>query len=343
MTTPVLSLHDLTVRYGDVVAVDGVDLTVEGPGITALVGPSGCGKTSILRAIAGFEAPIRGSVVVDGTTVVAPDLWIAPEHRGVGMVFQEGALFPHLTVAENVRFGIHRHADGERRVAEMLELVGLADLSGRFPDELSGGQKQRVALARALAPAPPLVLLDEPFAALDATLRVHVRDEVRAILGRAGATAVLVTHDQEEALSVADQVAVMVAGRVLQVGAPEAVYHRPQTAEVAELIGDGELVPCEVVDGRLRCAYGAAATDAGPGLGLVLVRPEDLRIEPGSHPDGLSGALGARRFYGHDLVDEVVFDDGSLVPVRSLGSTAPAAGSRVKVSLREKAYVVFRR
>jgi iron(III) transport system ATP-binding protein len=342
VAVPVLEIREVTVRYGLTVAVDRASLEVPQGGITALLGPSGCGKTSLLRAVAGFAELAGGAVVLAGRTVAGDGRWVPPERRQLGMVFQEGALFPHLTVRDNVHFGLREHPRPEARCREVLALVGLEELSGRYPDELSGGQQQRVALARALAPAPGLVLLDEPFANLDATLRGRLREEVRAILQRAGATAVLVTHDQEEALSVADRVAVMARGRVLQVGPPEEVYHHPATLEVARFVGDGQLLPCRVEKGRLHCRFGTAATDADDGPGLVLVRPEDLCPQPDSHCEGILGVLCGRRFFGHDLLDEVALEGSEeRVQVRSLASAVPPVGTRVRLTLRPKAYRVF--
>jgi iron(III) transport system ATP-binding protein len=356
--SPLVEVRGLTVRYGERVAVDGVDLAVPAGGVTALLGPSGCGKTSLLRAIAGFEVPAAGEVAIAGRVVAGPGCWVPPERRRVAMVFQEGALFPHLTVRGNVLYGLPRRrwfgggrrGEAERSRAERaraaLELVGMADLAERYPDQLSGGQQQRVALARALAPEPSLVLLDEPFASLDATLRQRVRAEVRAILEAAGATAVLVTHDQEEALSVADTVAVMAGGRILQVGSPEAVYRRPASAAVARFIGDGQLVDCVVDAGVARSVFGRAPAGAPDGPGLLLVRPEDLTVMPECFYDGHEGIAGEvvrRTFYGHDLVDEVRLheDGGEVVRVRCLAGPAHAPGERVRLVLRHHELPVF--
>jgi iron(III) transport system ATP-binding protein len=338
---PVVEIEDLHVRRGDWPAVSGLDLTIEAGRITALVGPSGCGKTTLLRAIAGFETPAAGTIRLAGETVSGPGAWVPPERRQVGMVFQEGALFPHLDVARNLRYGVRGLADAEERVRGALELVGLEGLDRRMPDELSGGQQQRVALARALAPSPRLILLDEPFAGLDATLRERVRQEVREILERAGLTAVLVTHDQEEALSVGDRVAVMIAGRVLQVGDPEEIYHRPATPEVAEFIGVGQLIECEVADGRCSSIFGWAPCEAGDGRGRLFVRPEDFRLLPAGDGEGVAGKIVERRFFGHDVLDRVELDGGQSLEVRSLSSTTSAVGEPVRVALRQRIFQVF--
>lgn len=339
--SPVVEVRDLTVRYGGVVAVDRVSLEVERGSLTALVGESGCGKTTLLRAIAGFEEPVAGEVRLDGALVAGAGDWVAPEKRQVGMVFQEGALFPHLTVRKNVLYGLAGHQDAAERARSALELVGLADLGDRYPDELSGGQQQRVALARALAPSPRVVLLDEPFANLDAALRQRVRQEVRAILERAGATGVLVTHDQEEALSVADTVAVMQAGRILQVGSPEEVYQNPSSVAVARFLGDGQLVPCQIDGGAARSVFGRARTDAPDGKALILVRPEDLVIMPPGFHQGLAATVVDRRFFGHDLLQQVELETGEQIAVRLLSSTTFVVGDRVRLVLRPRRLPVF--
>ena len=215
-----LEVEGLTVLYGDVVAVDRASFRATRRAITTLVGPSGCGKTSLLRAIAGFESPQSGRVAIAGRDVAGGDAWVPPERREVGMVFQQGALFPHMTTWHNVRYGVDDRPDADRLTRDALDLAGLAPLSERYPDQLSGGQQQRVALARALAPSPAIVLFDEPFAGLDAAARERLREQVCSILRKAEMTAVIVTHDQEEALSLGDRVAVMMRGRIVQAGTP---------------------------------------------------------------------------------------------------------------------------
>ncbi len=344
---PAVEIRGLEIRYGEVAAVDGVDLEIPRGGLTVLVGPSGCGKTSLLRAIAGFEAPRRGSVRISGELVAGPGRWTAPEKRRVGMVSQQGALFPHMTVWRNVVYGLKGHRHRDRRAGEILELVGMSAHRERYPDELSGGEQQRVALARALAPRPSIVLLDEPFASLDAVLRRRLRGEVRSILRRAGATAVLVTHDQEEAFAVADTVAVMMRGRLLQTGAPDDVYRRPASPDVARIVGDGQLVACRVEAGRAHSLLGAAACDGPDGHGLLLVRPEDLQVAPraaageGRSRHLLDGRVARRQFLGHDLIDEVELAGGELLRVRVLAPDRVGVGEPVRVTLRRGTYRVF--
>lgn len=338
---PVLEICDLVVRYGEVIAVDGVDLEVPRDSLLALVGASGCGKTSLLRAVAGFEVPIAGSITIDGEIVAAADRWIDAEARRVGMVFQEGALFPHLSVWENIRYGVRGRPDGDLQAQEALELVGLSELRRRFPDELSGGQQQRVALARALARSPRFILLDEPFAGLDAGLRNRVRQEVREILRAAEMSALLVTHDQEEALSIADHVAVMARGKILQFGTPQEVYHLPSSREVAHFIGGGQLLPCRVEGGQSWSMFGRVACDAPDGRGDLFVRPEDFTLLPDDRLEGVVGTLVERRFFGHDVLDRVRLESGETVEVRVLSSATTPLGEAVRLALRPGSYRVF--
>ncbi len=336
----VLEIEGLTVSYGEAVAVRDVDMVFDS-GLLALVGESGCGKTTLLRTIAGFETPRRGTVRIAGRTVVGEGAFVPPEKRDVGMVFQQGALFPHLTVWENVRYGVRGSRAGEARAAELLDLVRLADTRERFPDQLSGGQQQRVALARALAPEPRLVLFDEPFAGLDPGLREDLRLEVREVLRRTGTNAVLVTHDREEALAVAGAVAVMVEGRVLQVASPETIYARPASEAVAEFLRSGELFDCMVAGGEFESALGRGRCDAPDGAGRLLLRPEDVRLRLAGSGHAVAGVLEGREFFGHDALDRVVLSSGETVRARVLtGDTLPV-GSRVEVELRERLYRVF--
>lgn len=325
-------LAGVSKSFGAVRAVDSVDLTLPRGQVVALLGPSGCGKTTTLRIIAGFEAPDTGEVHVGAALVAGPGTWVPPERRRVGMVFQQLALFPHLDVAGNVAYGLRRvsRVGARARVAQLLELVGLAGYERRFPHELSGGQAQRVALARALAPGPDVVLLDEPFSSLDVSLRAGVRREVRRILDAAGTTALLVTHDQDEALALGDQVAVMLDGRVAQMGRPDEVYRRPSTPAVAEFLGDANLVAGMVRGDVLETEVGslalAAPTTAGPAMGLV--RPEDLDLQPAD--DG-PGTVVDVEYYGHDQLVTVALPSGRVLRARLHARHRFDEGARVTI------------
>jgi iron(III) transport system ATP-binding protein len=300
MAEPAVRVGGLSKRFGDVRAADDIGFDAERGEFLALLGPSGCGKTTTLRLIAGFERPDAGRVVVGGRVVAAPGTFVPPERRRVGMVFQDHALFPHLDVARNVGYGLSGRVGRADRVREMLELVGLVELGARMPHELSGGQQQRVALARALAPKPEVLLLDEPFSNLDAALRARVRAEVREILRTAGATAIFVTHDREEALSLADRVAVLWQGRLIQIARPDELYRRPASPEVAAFIGDADLFPGRASGGSVACELGTLPVcPPAHGPVHVLIRPESVRLV--AAPDG-SAVVTAHEFYGHDQV-----------------------------------------
>lgn len=311
-----IRLTDVVKRYGAIEAVNGVSLTLPRGQLLALLGPSGCGKTTTLRLIAGFESLDAGSIEIGGTTVANTGFHLPPERRRAGMVFQEYALFPHLTVAENIRFGLHRYAgDAARRTATVTEMVGLAGLERRMPHELSGGQQQRVALARALAPKPDVVLLDEPFSNLDTGLRVRVRAEVRAILRAAGATAVFVTHDQEEAMSLVDQIAVMLNGVVQQVASPQQLYHQPANQAVAAFIGDANFFPGEADGQTVACELGQLYLQfATRGPVDVMIRPENVTVKPApaTSPFRIKRVL----FFGHDQLVTVAMPSGRLLDAR---------------------------
>ena len=339
-TPAVVEARDVSVRYGDTQAVHRASLSVSEGQVVALVGPSGCGKTSLLRVVAGFERPAGGEVRIDGYSVAGDGVWVAPEKRRVGMVFQQGALFPHMTVRDNVGYGVGRGNPG--LTDEALRLVGLAELGARFPDQLSGGQQQLVALARALAPSPRIVLLDEPFANLDASLRRRLRREVRRVLERARATAILVTHDQQEALSLADRVAVMSQGRILQVGTPREVYERPDRIEVAEFIGGGTLLACRIEGGRIDGPLGMLHTAEADGEASLLVRGEDLRLRAAGTGPGVEGVVEEARFEGHETRISVRLAGGPVVPVRLPGAHQPPPGSAVRLELRTDTLRLFR-
>ncbi|HEX2085085.1 MAG TPA: ABC transporter ATP-binding protein [Solirubrobacteraceae bacterium] len=324
--------------FGDCRAVDGVTLDVAEGDVCALLGPSGCGKTTMLRLLAGFERPDGGCLMVGDEIVAGGRTFMAPERRRIGMVFQDYALFPHMTVAANVAYALGPRPERSReRVRDVLELVGLADLGGRHPHELSGGQQQRVALARALAGTPKVVLLDEPFSGLDAGLRARVRQEVRGILLAAGVTALFVTHDQEEALSLADHVAVMREGRIEQVGTPEEVYGRPASRWVAEFLGEADVLPGTVHQGWVECELARVpAEGVTSGEAEVLVRPESVALSIGPAGGGrtqVEGVVVEREFFGHDQLVHVELPSGRRLRSRSLSYPVWHPGDRVRVTL----------
>jgi len=310
-----LAVAGLNKAFGKRPILSDVRLDVPEGSLTAILGPSGSGKTTLLRIIAGFEHADSGTVTIGPITVDGPGLQIPPERRRIGYVPQEGALFPHLTVAANIGFGLPPRERSGPAVAELLAAIGLTGLGERYPHQLSGGQQQRVALARALAIKPKLVLLDEPFASLDAHLRASIRAEVRDLLRAAGATALLVTHDQDEALSTADRVAVLRDGRVAQCAAPQDLYSSPADPELARFIGDANLVQGVLGDGLVDTILGklkvapAGLDPIPPGPVTVLVRPEQVELRPqngsGHRPASLAGRVIAFGYHGHDAVVHV--------------------------------------
>ncbi len=327
-----IRLEGVTKRFGDVAAVDGASLCVDRGEVVALLGPSGCGKTTLLRLIAGFERPDRGTVELDRAPVAGSGAWVPPERRRVGMVFQDYALFPHLTVAENVGFGLKR-SERARRVPMLLALVDLCGLGGRYPHELSGGQQQRVALARALAPAPEIVLLDEPWSNVDPHLRESLRAELTGVLRPLGVTVVLVTHDREEAFGLADRIALVRDGQVVQEGTPEELYFRPVGRWAAAFVGAGNVLPGQVEGDRVRTAVGTFPANGASGASVVevLVRPELLELRPDR--SGSAEVVG-REFRGHDVVYRVRLDGVELVSQRPSTEVVPL-GSRVTIRLHE--------
>ncbi len=342
---PAVACVGVRKRFGSTVALDGLDLAIASGQITALLGPSGCGKTTALRLIAGFEQPDAGTIELDGRVAARPERSVPPEQRRVGMVFQDYALFPHLDVAGNVGYGLVDlpRRDRRRRVAEATELVGLAGLETRMPGELSGGQQQRVALARALAPEPRVLLLDEPFSNLDASLRTTVRADVRRILKTTGTTTIFVTHDQEEALSLADEVAVMGAGVVHQVADPHTLYTRPHDRFVASFVGDAELLPARRIGMyQVSSCLGQLVTTTpinGEEIEIV-VRPECIELH--RDPEG-SAVVEGVTFFGHDQLVHLRLSDGSSVRSRLGPEPHLRPGERVSTGVSTPVVALHRR
>lgn len=328
-------LSGVAAGYERVRVLDGVDLALEEGTLTAVLGASGCGKSTVLRAVAGLLPIWGGEIAIGGRVVAGPGVHVPAERRRVGLVPQDAALFPHRDVARNIAFGLRRGPGRAERVAELVSLVGLEGLERRMPYELSGGQRHRVALARALAPRPSVLLLDEPFSALDAGLRAGLRAQVRDVLRVSGTTGLLVTHDQTEALSMADRVAVMTGGRIEQVGTPQDVYRRPVSPTVASFVGDAVLLSGRWAGGRVRCALGeveAAGGERGPdgAWARVLLRPEQILLRPadGAGSGAGAGAQGrpapvavvrAVEFYGHDADVELDLVGGLALLAGAVG------------------------
>jgi iron(III) transport system ATP-binding protein len=326
-------------RFGSTVAVAAADLAVERGEFLALLGPSGCGKTTLLRLVAGFEQPDAGTIRIDGEVVAGDGCRVPPDRRHVGMVFQDYALFPHLTVSENAGFGLPR-SRREARVQEVLALVGLAGTDRRYPHELSGGQQQRVALARAIAPEPSLVLLDEPWSNIDPLLRSAMREELAAILRAVGVTVVLVTHEREEAFSIADRIALMHEGTIVQTGRPEEVYYEPASRWAAEFVGTANFVPGLVRAGRVQTDLGSFPVAHANGHESVeaLVRPELLQLAP--DPRG-RGEVVAREFRGHDVFYRVRLRGGTTLVSQRPSTEVVPLGARVELRPHEHPVAVF--
>lgn len=332
---PALAVKRLTRRFSGQAVVNDLTFAVGNGEFIALLGPSGCGKTTSLRVIAGLERQDGGTIHIAGTCVASDTVAVAPERRRVGMVFQDYALFPHISVAGNVGYGLRRGTDTRRRIAQVLDLVGLAGADDRSPSELSGGQQQRVALARALAPEPDIVMLDEPFSNLDQQLRVNVRRDVREILRQAGTTAVLVTHDQEEALSLADRIVVMHRGRAEQVGTPEQLYHRPATRFVAEFIGDAQFLRAYARERRAETPLGDVPLVAeAEGAVEVLLRPEHVRLDRMQVEGAAHGRVLSREYFGHDQLLTVGLDRGERIVARLGAYSGIRPGDEVWTSIR---------
>ena len=347
-----LQLENIAVEYGKAShahrAVDGVSLHLPTGEIGALIGPSGCGKSSLLRAVAGLQAIAQGQIVSSGQTISTPEGMTPPEVRGVGMVFQDYALFPHMSIARNVGFGLAHlpRAERQARIGEVLQLVGLADLAGRMPHELSGGQQQRVALARALARKPSVLLLDEPFSSLDAAMREKLAQEVRVILKAAGCTALVVTHDQDEAFAIADRIGVMQAGHLEQWDSPYQLYHQPATRFVAEFVGDAVLLPVQLQTPRvLQTPLGELALtpeqSAGhaPGAALqLLLRADELVLDAASP---LQATITQVQFRGSLQLCTLQLPTGHAVLLQSSSAIAMRVGQSVTIAARLNSLVLF--
>ncbi|MHA4853012.1 MULTISPECIES: ABC transporter ATP-binding protein [unclassified Rhodococcus (in: high G+C Gram-positive bacteria)] len=334
--TYALEVNGLDKSFGSTNVLRHIAFSVEAGSTTAIVGPSGCGKTTLLRLVAGFERPDAGTITLGGRVVAGAE-WIPAHRRSVGYVAQDGALFPHATVAANVGFGLPRRARTRARITELLEMVSLDySYASRRPDQLSGGQQQRVALARALAREPELMLLDEPFSALDAGLRANTRRIVADVLAKAGITTILVTHDQPEALSFADRVAVMSDGRLAQVGTPREIYSAPIDVPTAEFIGDAVVLSAHVEGERARCALGDVAVIANgvQGEARVMLRPEQIEVT--ADGAGVAGTVVDVEYLGSEMLLGIRLDtaDGVVserVTVRRFGATALTPGERVGI------------
>jgi iron(III) transport system ATP-binding protein len=347
-----VDLTDVEKRYGDTRALGPVDLHVADGEFFTLVGPSGCGKTTTLRLVAGFEEPTAGEVAIGGRSMAG----VTPENRDVGVVPQQYALFPHMDVRGNVGYALNFRpapgGDAEARVDDLLDLVGLEAQADSYPDELSGGQQQRVALARSLAPEPEILLLDEPFSNLDVDLRVAMREEVRDIIKAAGVTAISVTHDQEEAMSISDRVAVVNDGQIEQIGEPESVFQHPKSRFVAGFLGYASFIPGRVVGDIVETDVGSVPRAQIHGLAPeyddtcidILVRPDDVRADPVSvatdgNGDGDDGIVGnaevkAKRYLGPTILYEVALDDGSRVQCMHNHDEQVPLDSRVDLTLQ---------
>ncbi|OLP58234.1 sugar ABC transporter [Xaviernesmea oryzae] len=339
-----LTLETLTKRYGPATALSDVSLSIVSGSRTAVVGPSGSGKTTLLRLIAGFEAPDAGRIVLKGE-VLAQGAAAVPAHkRGIGIVAQDGALFPHLSIADNIAFGFERGlADREQRILDLLDMVELdRGMMSRRPHQLSGGQQQRVALARALGRKPRLMLLDEPFSALDTGLRENMRKAVARVLEAAGIATILVTHDQAEALSFADQVAVLREGRLVQAGTPRRLYLQPKDRETALFLGDAVLLPAIARGDVADCALGRVEiAPARQGKVEIMIRPEQIRVMRDENAPPPAGRVVEVEFSGATSTIAVVLDGVALPPIVIKTSSVGVleAGDRVRLDIAGKAHV----
>jgi iron(III) transport system ATP-binding protein len=337
-----LSVDAVCKRYGSVVALDNVSLSIGAGGRTAIVGPSGSGKTTLLRLLAGFDAPDAGRIALNGRLLADGPAAAPAHHRDIGIVMQDGALFPHLSVADNIGFGLSRSVQNRAViVAELSDMVGLdRAMLKRMPDALSGGQQQRVALARALARRPKLMLLDEPFSALDTGLRASTRRAVADLLQTAGVTTVLVTHDQTEALSFADHVAIMESGSILQAGPPRELYFRPETPMIATFLGEAVILPAALSNGQACCALGNLEIDdrGKSGAADIMIRPEQISLT--ADKGGATATVVAIEFAGASAIVTLIVKGHSGPPIalRQPSTFTVAPGAEVGIAIEGRAH-----
>jgi iron(III) transport system ATP-binding protein len=340
----ILQIENITQQFSanSAITLDDISLTLAKGEILGLLGPSGCGKTTLLRAIAGFDRPQSGTITIGGKLVSDPDIWLPPEQRNIGIVFQDYALFPHLNIAENIAFGLNQLtlAAQQQRVAEVLELVRLQGLEKRYPYELSGGQQQRIALARALAPKPQLMLLDEPLSNLDIQVRSHLREEIRDILKAAGTSAIFVTHDREEALFVADRVAVMQLGKIEQFGTPEQIYTQPASRFVAQFVTQAHFFPARRQGNILETEIGNFEIPANypDRVSEIAIRPEESILTLSE--TGLL-LIRTRRFIGREYQYCLQTASGKEFHVKMPADLPLPVGARVDVSIDSSAIHIF--
>ncbi|MEB2290543.1 ABC transporter ATP-binding protein [Priestia megaterium] len=332
MTALALSIKNLSKSFDGVNVLENVAFDLPKGKMLAILGPSGCGKTTLLRSIAGFETPNSGSIETSGKEVFGERKYLSSEKRRIGYVPQEGALFPHLTVAQNIAFGVPRNSKRNDRVLEMLELVGMEGFEKRMPHELSGGQQQRIALARALAPDPALILLDEPFSALDTGLRAKLREDIKYALEKSNATSIMVTHDQEEAFSMAEIIAVMRDGELIQIAEPDDIYTNPKDLNVATFVGETVLLDGYVKGDYVDCPLGTLSYQGNSpekDKVTVMIRPEQFTI--GAVENGIKAQVAKTTYFGHDSLIQMHFgqNENSFASIRVLGKPKVKKGDMV--------------
>jgi len=339
-----VELNNVSKSFATTKAVSRLTISIGRGQFFSLLGPSGCGKTTTLRLIAGLDRPDEGTIAINGEQVAGHNTWVSPEKRGIGIVFQDYALFPHMNVSQNIAFGLknYRRETAKTRADEMLDLTGLAGLGRRYPHELSGGQRQRVALARSLAPSPQVILLDEPFSNLDADLREELRSETKRILKGQGATTILVTHDQEEAFSISDRLAVLYNGTLEQEGSPAEIYHRPRSKFVADFVGKADFIEGEIHGKIVHCAFGTFPVDGNQIQEAkhieLMVRPDDVTFS--IDPNGEATIIEAR-FLGASILYLLQLGNGNTIHAIRPSTEMSPVGARVRVVIDASHIVIF--